>query len=222
MARVALNREVFVDAALELIHASGVEQFSMRKVATSLGVSPMAAYKHFAGKEALLVAALDAFIARAEVLPTVELPWAQWLEHVALRMYRALSRDRSWVSLLGCITLGDQAASVTDTVIQRLLAEGFSVEQAMAAYFSLLQLVTGAVCLRASLRGQAENIDNTALSPVTSRYLQSADKLRLQVAPALEHAIQQEPITISLPLLFSALQQQLDAASHHPRPPSAL
>jgi AcrR family transcriptional regulator len=207
---------VFVDAALELIHTSGVEQFSMRKVATSLGVSPMAAYKHFAGKEALLAAALDTFIARAKVLPTVDLPWEQWLEYVAQRMYRALSRDRSWVSLLGGIALGDQAAAVTDAVIQRLIAEGFSVEQAMAAYFSLLQLVTGAVCLHASLSGQEESIGDTALSPVTSRYLQSADKLRLQVAPALEHAMQQEPIAISLPLLFSALQQQLEAASSTP------
>lgn len=211
MTQAVLSREAFIDAALALVHASGVEQLSMRKVATRLGVSPMAAYKYFAGKDDLLTAALDTFIARADVLPATDLPWAQWLEQVALRMYRALSQERSWVSLLGSIPLGDQAAAVTDAVMQRLVAEGFSAEQAMAAYFSLLQLVTGAVCLHASLRSQAASIDSSTLSPVTSRYLQSANKLRLQVAPALEHAVQQEPIALSLPLLLAALQQQLDA-----------
>lgn len=211
MTQAVLSREAFIDAALALVHASGVEQLSMRKVATRLGVSPMAAYRYFAGKDDLLTAALDTFIARADVLPATDLPWAQWLEQVALRMYRALSQERSWVSLLGSIPLGDQAAAVTDAVMQRLVAEGFSAEQAMAAYFSLLQLVTGAVCLRASLRSQAASIDSPTLSPVTSRYLQSANKLRLQVAPALEHAVQQEPIALSLPLLLAALQQQLDA-----------
>lgn len=211
MTRTALSREAFVDAALELISLSGVEQLSMRKVASSLGVSPMAAYKHFDSKEALLVAALDTFIARAEVLPAMDLPWTQWLEQVALRMYRALSQERSWVSLLGSLPLGDQAAAVTDAVMQRLVAEGFSPEQAMAAYFSMLQLVAGAVCLHASLHSQVASTDRTALSPMTSRYLQTANTLRLQVAPALEHAVQQEPIALSLPLLLAALKQQLQA-----------
>lgn len=211
MTRTALSREAFVDAALELISASGIEQLSMRKVAVHLGVSSMAAYKHFSSKEALLTAALDTFIARAEVLPATDLPWAQWLEQVALRMYRALSQERSWVSLLGSLPLGDHAAAVTDAVMQRLMAEGFSAEQAMAAYFSMLQLVAGAVCLHASLNHQMANDESNALSPLTSRYLQSANTLRLQMAPALEHAAQQEPIALSLPLLMAALQQQLKA-----------
>lgn len=211
MTRAALTREAFVDAALELISVAGVGQFSMRKVAARLGVSSMATYKHFPSKEALLVAALDTFIARAEVLPATDLPWAQWLEQVALRMYRALSQERSWVSLLGSLPLGDQAAAVTDAVMQRLVAEGFSAEQAMAAYFSMLQLVAGAVCLHASLNSQVANADRTELSSLTSRYLQSANTLRLEVAPALEHAVQQEPIALSLPLLLAALKQQLQS-----------
>ena len=211
MTRAALSRQAFVDAALALISASGVEQLSMRKVATHLSVSSMAAYKHFASKEELLEAALDTFIARAEVLPTEELPWAQWLEQVALRMYRALSQERSWVSLLGSLPLGDQAAAVTDAVMRRLVAEGFSAEQAMAAYFSMLQLVAGAVCLHASLNQRLTDRTGASLSPVTSRYLQSANSLRLQVAPTLERAVQQEPIALSLPLLLAALQQQLRA-----------
>lgn len=211
MTRVPLSRETFVDAALELISVSGIEQLSMRKVAARLEVSSMAAYKHFASKEELLAAALDTFIARAQVLPAADLPWVQWLEQVALRMYRALSQERSWVSLLGSLSLGDQAAAVTDAVMQRLVAEGFSAEQAMAAYFSMLQLVAGSVCLHASLRSQLPGSESSALSPLTSRYLQSANTLRLQVAPALEHAVQQEPIALSLPLLLAALQQQLQS-----------
>ncbi len=68
-ARAPLSVEDFVAATLELVDTHGIEAVSMRRVAAHLGVSPMAAYRHFRDKEDLLVHALDAFAGRAELLP---------------------------------------------------------------------------------------------------------------------------------------------------------
>lgn len=60
--------------ALELIAAHGVEGFSMRQAATTLGVAPSAVYRHFADKSELLSAlAHDGFDAMG----------ALWLQRVA-------------------------------------------------------------------------------------------------------------------------------------------
>jgi TetR/AcrR family tetracycline transcriptional repressor len=52
--RSRLSREQVVDAALDLVDREGLEALSLRKLAVSLGVTPMALYWHVADKEALL------------------------------------------------------------------------------------------------------------------------------------------------------------------------
>ena len=87
------TRQAYLDATLELIHSAGVENLSMRKVARHLGVSPMAAYKHFANKDELMAAALDVFISQADVYPPQHLPWDQWMLYLARGMHRALAGE---------------------------------------------------------------------------------------------------------------------------------
>jgi AcrR family transcriptional regulator len=49
-------RNAFLRAALGLVEARGVDGFSLREAARVVGVSPSAAYRHFADKQALLTA----------------------------------------------------------------------------------------------------------------------------------------------------------------------
>lgn len=49
-------RRALLDAALELVAARGVEAFSLREAAREVGVSPAAAYRHFADKLEVLKA----------------------------------------------------------------------------------------------------------------------------------------------------------------------
>ncbi|HUN36198.1 MAG TPA: TetR family transcriptional regulator [Trebonia sp.] len=49
-----LSKEAVVDRALELADANGLEALTIRKLATELGVTPMALYWHFRSKEELL------------------------------------------------------------------------------------------------------------------------------------------------------------------------
>ena len=120
----SLNRQRFVDAALDVIADVGVEKLSMRRVASQLGVSAMAMYKHFANKDELLGAAFEEFIARAEVLPDDQLPWDEWLTVSARGMYQALCSEMSWVPWLGKLRLGGNALRVTERFAAKLAESG--------------------------------------------------------------------------------------------------
>ena len=78
------TRGRIVAAARELHAQGGLEGLSVRKVAAAVGLSPMALYRHFADKDALLDAlvldGLDAWRARVEALPP-DRPLA-WLQAV--------------------------------------------------------------------------------------------------------------------------------------------
>lgn len=62
-------RAALIAAATRLVAAHGTEGFSLREAAAQVGVSPSAAYRHFADKRDLLAAvAREGFIALAEAL----------------------------------------------------------------------------------------------------------------------------------------------------------
>jgi AcrR family transcriptional regulator len=48
------TREVLCDAAQEMIHADGLDALNMRRLAAKVGVSAMAPYKYYRGKETLI------------------------------------------------------------------------------------------------------------------------------------------------------------------------
>jgi len=66
--RSPLSRELVADRALEIADAEGLEAVTIRRLATDLGVTPMALYWHFRTKEDLLAGLAD------RVLDAVEIP----------------------------------------------------------------------------------------------------------------------------------------------------
>lgn len=209
--RAALNRGAYVEAALEVIAEVGVDKLSMRNVATRLRVSPMAMYKHFPTKDDLLAASLEEFIARANVVPDNTLPWEQWVEGAAAGMYEALCAELSWVPLLGSLPVGTQAIAVTEAFVRKLCEAGFSVEQALHAYFAVIQVVVGAVCLRSSLAARP----TAPMAPELPRVAQGNSATRRSgwgIAGDLESFLKRDQIAIGLPLIIDALRAQLEEA----------
>lgn len=209
---IHLSRQLFVETALAVSDRDGVDKLSMRKVATHLGVSPMAMYKHFANKDELLVATLDAFIARADVIPGDDLEWDPWLEYVARRMYNALAGASTWAPYLGSLGLGPRAAAVSDAVVKKLVTAGFSISDALTAYYTVVQLVIGAVCLGGISVPVAAGTGEqgaASLSNFTRTYLLQADVRGLQIAAELDALIKRDQIDIGLPLIIDALRVRL-------------
>ena len=69
------TREKILAAARRAFDRKGLEGLSLRAVAAKVGITPMAIYRHFASKEALVDAlvldALDEWSARVQALPAV-------------------------------------------------------------------------------------------------------------------------------------------------------
>ncbi|RBM19722.1 TetR/AcrR family transcriptional regulator [Streptomyces sp. PT12] len=71
-----LSPELIVRTASDLGDRDGADAMSMRRIAAELGCDPMALYRHFANREALLDAVAD--LALGDVpSPDAELPWEE-------------------------------------------------------------------------------------------------------------------------------------------------
>jgi AcrR family transcriptional regulator len=86
-----LTRDRILTTALQLIDEHGVEALSMRRLATELGVDPMAIYHHLPGKQAILAGLIEIVFNELQ-LPATE--YATWQEQVRAfaRAYHSLTR----------------------------------------------------------------------------------------------------------------------------------
>lgn len=76
-----------IDAAMRVARQEGLQALSMRRLAEELGVSTMAAYRHVAGKEALVEDVLEATVASIP-LDTDGETWDEQVTELVLRSYR--------------------------------------------------------------------------------------------------------------------------------------
>lgn len=135
--RAPLDAEQIVETAVMVADEEGLEQLSMRRLASELGVQAMSLYHHVPNKENLLDRMVDAVFAEIEN-PATDAPWRQAMGERAASAREALKRHR-WATPLmesrenpGPATLGHH-----ESVLRCLRAGGFSV--ALAAHaFSLL------------------------------------------------------------------------------------
>lgn len=192
------NRDVYLNAALDIIREEGVDRLTMRHLAETLDVSAMAVYKHFPNKKELLKALLDAFIARSDVVPDKALPWQDWVRHVAEKMFAALQGETIWLTVLGSMDIGEKALEVTQAFLMRLQEEGFDAMTALHAYLAMLQVVMGAALLQASITRHQEK----ALMVADSTFGETKGKQLLQGSQ----------IDIGLSFLIAGMEKTLAAA----------
>jgi TetR/AcrR family tetracycline transcriptional repressor len=193
-----LNKDSIINAGLTYSQEHDVESLSFRKLAEALDVSAMALYRHFENKEALLIAMLDRFIEQANVLPSdgASLGWASWLEHVATRMFEALLSQPSWLPLLGQLPLQHSGLTVFNACLEQLENSGFSQQQAVDAFFAMLQILFGAAICQ-------QQLQQTTLLNSENNYPY------IEAASAQLIATQQRPqIDMGLKILIAGLKAQ--------------
>ncbi len=93
------TRDRLIHAAERIHQREGLEAVSMRRLAEEVGLTPMAAYRHFRDKDALLDALVDAGLAR----------WEQYLA-VAASAATPLERVRSALTAYVGFALGEPHA----------------------------------------------------------------------------------------------------------------
>lgn len=144
--RTRLSRSAVVDRALALADSEGVDALTIRRLATELGVTPMALYWHFRSKEELIAGLADRIWGeiRTDVDPAD--PWPLQLREMLESLIDVLRTHSAASHLLAnSEKLGPAHWQATETTLEILRGAGFdplhASEIARSALWTGLMLV---------------------------------------------------------------------------------
>jgi TetR/AcrR family tetracycline transcriptional repressor len=204
-----------IATALELIDEVGPDDFSMRLLAKRLGSSTATLYRHFNGKDEILVHVLDHVFGEIPRYLAGISPGSTWqakLTGSAEAMFRTLTQHPRVVALLDDqIPLGPNALAGRETALGILLASGFPPEAAARAYTVVGHYIIGF----ASQLG-AHGASGQSRKQEIREFYRSLDPARfsatLASAPYLPSSLIEE-FRFGLQLIVTGLEQHL--AEHH-------
>jgi AcrR family transcriptional regulator len=144
--RPALSRNVVADRALVLADSEGLEAVTIRRLASELGVTPMALYWHFRTKEDLLAGLADRVLDEV-VVPEPTGDWAADMRAALGALVSAMRPHPQVAPLVGQQILHHpNGLALTDRALQLLSDAGFAPEPAsnlaMQALRSAISMVT--------------------------------------------------------------------------------
>lgn len=139
-----LDRDQIVDAAMSLTRREGLHGWSMRRLGSSLGVTTMAIYYYFSGREALVDAITEEVFAQIKIPETVDAtaPWSDrlrrfgWAVHDVLVEYPGVA-DQIYTHQ----RFPPSAVALVDYGVSTLQAAGFDAEAASEAFDVLASVV---------------------------------------------------------------------------------
>src|ERR1700684_2575245 len=138
--RPRVSNTAVIERALQLADADGLDALTIRKLATALGVTPMALYWHFRSKDELL----DGLAAHVwgEIDLTVDraAPWTEQMRRLVESLLRVLRAHPAAPQLLvGSEQTNNPAAlDAMEVTLEVLRTAGFSPEDASMAARSAL------------------------------------------------------------------------------------
>jgi len=137
--RTRLTRAAVVDRALALADASGLDALTIRKLATELGVTPMALYWHFRGKDELLEGIAERLWGELDTSVDATLPWPDQLRALLTSLIGVLRAHPAATQLLAQSEKNSEAAlNAIEVTLELLRSAGFSPQDASAlARFAL-------------------------------------------------------------------------------------
>ena len=144
--RTSLSREVVADRALVIADAEGIEAVTIRRLATELGVTPMALYWHFRTKEDLLAGLADRVL-DAVVVPPRSGNWAADIRAAMMALVTAMRPHPQIAPLVTTqIMRNPTGLDITEMALEVLEDAGFAPEAAsplaMQALRSVVSMVT--------------------------------------------------------------------------------
>ncbi|TDB80714.1 TetR/AcrR family transcriptional regulator, partial [Micromonospora sp. KC721] len=149
--------------AVELADTTGLDAFTMRRLATELGVATMSLYRYFPSRDALLVAMTDAVLDDIEP-PGPELgDWRSRLEHEAREEWRLYLRH-PW--LLPAIAtsrppVGRGLLATAERILTGIKRPGMNPKRLLAVYLTVSGLVQGLALLPAAEKTARATTDET-------------------------------------------------------------
>jgi AcrR family transcriptional regulator len=126
-----LTKDAVVDRALGLADASGLDALTIRKLATELGVTPMALYWHFRSKEELLGGLVERVWSEIDVDVDPTAPWPDQLRALLESLLAVLRAHPAASKLLLEFDMQTKATMrAAEVSLEILLGAGFDPDRA--------------------------------------------------------------------------------------------
>ena len=161
-ARLPLSRERLFQAAVAIADRDGLGALTMRRLGAELGVEAMSLYKHVSSKEEVLDGIVELVVGEIEI-PSEDADWREAMRRRAISAREVLSRHSWAIGLLEARGAnGPIALRYLNAVLGNLRFAGFSIENAVHAFWVLDSFVYGQVIQEASLPiGSSEEVTET-------------------------------------------------------------
>lgn len=143
----SLTKAAVAERALRIGDADGLEAITIRRLATELGVTPMALYWHFKNKEELLLGLIDHVMADVRADRAATDPWPVQLRAMVEALVRAMRAHPCLPDLLHAADKKDVESftRATDDSLALLERAGFSLEEGYWVASYLLHSAIGLV-----------------------------------------------------------------------------
>ncbi|TDV54195.1 TetR/AcrR family transcriptional regulator [Actinophytocola oryzae] len=141
----SLSREQIVAAALRIARTDGLDALTIRRLATDLGASRMALYRHVADKDALVALVLDV-VAEQSVppLPPSDGPWEDRLRRLAHSLRDELGAYPGLIDMLMTrYNHGHGGLRAVDTMLEIMTDAGLGSADAARYYMVFIDIVFG-------------------------------------------------------------------------------
>ncbi|TDC53086.1 TetR family transcriptional regulator [Jiangella ureilytica] len=165
-----LTPSAIAAAALRLGDREGADAMTMRRIAAELGCDPMALYRHFADRTALLDAVADLALATVPA-PDPQQPWDERLRRVADDIRSAaLAHPGIAFHVAARPPLGEQGQRIAAGVFAALAEAGLTPGEAIRAAQALVATIAAglAMAVRAGTRDERWHQVSDVLGGLTS------------------------------------------------------
>ncbi|WP_338699855.1 TetR/AcrR family transcriptional regulator [Streptomyces sp. Q6] len=176
--RAALTPARIAEVAVAVADAEGFAAVTMRRIATELGVAPMAAYRHVSGKDDLLALMVDR-VSTELTVPDELTGWREVLRAFAVRT-REVTLRHPWMIQLPAplFVLTPARMAVAERQLASLDGLGLDPDAMMAAFRAVASYVQGATQSEVALARFREE-----------RGWESGDETRQGLAPQMNYLL---------------------------------
>jgi AcrR family transcriptional regulator len=149
--RTPLSVELIHQTAIDCIESGGLEQLSMRSLAKTLNVDPMAIYHHIPNKQDLIHGVFDTILSELFKDIKPQKNWRDTLKNLARRFRTlGLKHPRIMPSLIASSHQIHGITKAIDMILGSLLEAGFDDTTTIQASDTLFAFMTGVVLLEAN------------------------------------------------------------------------
>ena len=181
-----LTSERVVDAALRTADEGGIEAVSLRRLATTLGVTPMAIYRHVRNKSHLLDLMVEKLLDQVDLAPAETATWQDRLRRLLASFQAVVAAHPSTALLLSRPFASAAGLRMSEALLVTLHSAGFDASQSVR----LLQVITGMVLGPAINRATWEAVSRHA-PPDADRPRAFMEGLSAGEFPHLASAVEQ-------------------------------